>query len=325
MLGNQFETLPFYQQHTDDKYLKKHNSLFNTIQRYIIQIYKQQETRKVVYFLLLNIAFTLVEFVYGYITNSLGLTADAVHMLFDNTAIICSLFATVVAKWDSSSTFTFGYSRVETLTGFINALALVFASGNIIWEAIERLFFPEELKSGSLLMVSFLGLLVNLVGIFAFDHGGTHGHAHHGHSHGDHSHGHDHGSHSHDHSSHDHVHDHHDHSHDHHDHSHSHSNDNHYKKNHIMHGMFLHVLADTLGSVGVILSSLCIRYFQWNWADPLVSIFIAVMILFTTWPLLKSSGEILLQRSPPDLDHLIPIALQEVFIFVLFCILIMIK
>ena len=54
------------------------------------------------------------------------------------------------------------FGRVETLAGFINALTLVFASGNIIWEAIERLFSPEELKGDKLLVVSILGLLVNL-------------------------------------------------------------------------------------------------------------------------------------------------------------------
>jgi hypothetical protein len=51
---------------------------------------------------------------------------------------------------------------VETMTGFINALALVFASGNIVWESIERLISPEELKSDKLLFVSFLGLIVNI-------------------------------------------------------------------------------------------------------------------------------------------------------------------
>lgn len=63
--------------------------------------------------------------------------------------------------WSSQSK-KIRYSRVETMTGFVNALALVFASGNIVWEAIERLINPEELASDKLLVVSFLGLLVNI-------------------------------------------------------------------------------------------------------------------------------------------------------------------
>jgi zinc transporter 5/7 len=217
-------------------------------------------------------SFTVVEFLYGFWNHSLGLQADAIHMLFDSTAIIFSLIASVITKWEANSRYSYGYGRVETLTGFINALALVFASGNIIWEAIERFFNPEELLTDNLLLVSVLGLLVNIVGIFAFDHGGSvgkkhhdcghdhdHGHSHkhdhHGHSHG-HDHGHDHHGHSHGHDHH--GHDHHGHSHGHHDHHHGHS----HGKNPLLHGMFLHILSDALGSVGVIISSLLIQYYS---------------------------------------------------------------
>lgn len=106
-------------------------------------------------------------------------------MLFDSTAIIFSLIASVITKWDPNPSYSYGYGRVETLTGFINALALVFASGNIMWEAVERLLFESQpLEPDNLLTVSVLGLLVNIVGIFAFDHGGAHGHAGHSHDHG---------------------------------------------------------------------------------------------------------------------------------------------
>ncbi|KAJ3335029.1 hypothetical protein HDU91_002396, partial [Kappamyces sp. JEL0680] len=253
--------------------------------RYVQTIVQNKETRNVFFFLLLNISFTVVEFLYGWWNNSLGLTSDAVHMLFDSTAIIFSLIASVITKWDANINYSYGFGRVETLTGFINALALVFASGNIMWEAFERLFFEaEELKTDNLLLVSVLGLLVNiglpvfliLVGIFAFDHGG---HSHGGH---DHSHSHDHG-HSLDHG-----------------------------QNPLMHGMFLHILADALGSVGVIISSLLIEYFGWNWSDPVCSIFISVLTFAGAWPLLKKSGEILLQRSPRALDSQLPRAMQQV-------------
>ena len=75
--------------------------------------------------------------------------------------------------------------------------------------------------------------------------------------------------------------------------------------------MFLHVLADTLGSVGVIFSSLLIRYFGWTWADPVCSMFIAVLITASTWPLLRDAGEILLLRAPRSLDFQLPSALLE--------------
>jgi solute carrier family 30 (zinc transporter), member 5/7 len=48
------------------------------------------------------------------------------------------------------------------MTGFVNALALVFASGNIIWEAIERIYEPQHMNTDKLLFVSVAGFCVNL-------------------------------------------------------------------------------------------------------------------------------------------------------------------
>ncbi|KAJ3287741.1 hypothetical protein HDU76_007779 [Blyttiomyces sp. JEL0837] len=261
-------------------------------------------------------------FLYGWLTNSLGLTSDAVHMLFDSTALIFSLIASVIAKWEANEYFTYGYGRVETLTGFANALALVFASLGIIWEGVERMFDPPALKTDSLLTVSVLGLLVNLVGIFAFDHGGMHhhghdhghgGHSHGGHSHSEPSHGHSHGGHDHGgHGGHD---DHYGHDHDDHDDHHGHCGHDHGSMagmfsmafltgkgvNPLLHGMFLHVLSDTLGSVGVIISSLLVKYYGLTWTDPFVSLVIAGLTLVSIWPLLKGSSYTLLQRIPDSL------------------------
>merc|ERR1719322_724160 len=52
---------------------------------------------------------------------------------------------------------------------------------------------------------------------------------------------------------------------------------------------FLHILADTLGSAGVIVSTLLMHYFGWMIADPICSIMIGVLISLSVWPLLKSS------------------------------------
>lgn len=71
---------------------------------------------------------------------------------------------------------------------------LVLISLSIITEAIQRLIHPPEMNTHRLLFISFVGLVVNLVGIFAFNHGhahGGHGHDHgHSHGHGGHDHGH---------------------------------------------------------------------------------------------------------------------------------------
>ena len=76
--------------------------------------------------------------------------------------------------------------------------------------------------------------------------------------------------------------------------------------------MFLHVLADTLGSVGVIISSILIENFGWNIADPICSMFIATMILLSVLPLLKETAQILLLRTPTDMEEDIISALEKV-------------
>uniref|UniRef100_A0A8C6KA27 Zinc transporter n=1 Tax=Nothobranchius furzeri TaxID=105023 RepID=A0A8C6KA27_NOTFU len=77
-------------------------------------------------------------------------------------------------------------------------------------------------------------------------------------------------------------------------------------------GVFLHVLADTLGSVGVIISTILIRQFGWLIADPICSLFIATLIFLSVIPLLKDACEVLLLRTPPEHEKDLNGALEKV-------------
>jgi zinc transporter 1 len=78
--------------------------------------------------------------------------------------------------------------------------------------------------------------------------------------------------------------------------------------NHNMFGVFLHILGDFLGSIGVIISSVLLLIFdveQHKWAkyvDPLVSVILATIILASTVPLVLNTIKILLQRVPDNID-----------------------
>jgi len=229
-------------------------------------------SRNLLGFLLLNLSFAFIELIYGVITNSLGLISDSFHMFFDCTGLLAGLVATVITKWKSNAMYSYGYVRAEVLAGFINGLFLIFISFFIFSEAVERLVEPPEVKHERLLPVSIAGFLVNIVGIVVFQHGG------HGHSHGG-DHGHSHGGHGH---------------------SHGGSNEQIFK------GVYLHILADTLGSVGVIISALLMQYFGWMIADPICSMIIAILIFISVGSLLKESTAILMQRQPTELDNKLP-------------------
>ncbi|PIL25045.1 transporter [Ganoderma sinense ZZ0214-1] len=253
---------------------------------------------------MLNMCYMLVQMLYGIWTNSLGLISDAIHMAFDCMAIAVGLIASVMARWPPNERFTYGYGRIETLSGFANGIFLILISVFIVFEAIQRLLDPPEMNTSQLLLVSSLGLGVNLFGMFAM---GGHHHSlevkvdplSHLHLHPAHARlqgegamspitpnykfGHD--AHFETHHSSGHAPNLHDHSHVH-DHGHEGHSDN-------MRGVFLHVMADTLGSVGVIVSTLLIQFYGWTGFDPIASLFIAVLIAASVIPLVIDTGKVL--------------------------------
>ena len=87
-----------------------------------------------------------------------------------------------------------------------------------------------------------------------------------------------------------------------HDHHHGHSHDcsghDHHHSNENLSSIYLHVMADALGSVGVIISSVLIKYYNLPIADPVCSVLISVLIFASVMPLIKSSTETLLLKSP---------------------------
>jgi cobalt-zinc-cadmium efflux system protein len=63
-------------------------------------------------------------------------------------------------------------------------------------------------------------------------------------------------------------------------------------------GAYLHVISDAIGSVGAIVAGLVMLATGWYLADPLISIFIGVLILHSSWSLIKDSLSILMQSVP---------------------------
>lgn len=74
----------------------------------------------------LNFTFMLVQLSYGFITGSLGLLSDSIHMFFDCLALVVGLCAAVMSKWPSSARFPYGYGKVDTLSGFANGIFLMY-------------------------------------------------------------------------------------------------------------------------------------------------------------------------------------------------------
>jgi cobalt-zinc-cadmium efflux system protein len=67
-------------------------------------------------------------------------------------------------------------------------------------------------------------------------------------------------------------------------------------------GAFLHLLVDAMVSVGVVISGVIIYYTDWSIVDPIISFFIGIIILVSTWGLLKESLKLTLDGVPKDID-----------------------
>lgn len=284
----------------------------------LAKLIRYEDSRSIFNYLLLNLSFMFVQILYSFRSKSLSLLSDSLHMFLDCMSLFLGLLASIISQNNAehpNKSYPFGLARVETLAGFTNGSLLLGVVFGIFKDAIERLITPVKLQNTTeLLIVSILGLLVNVVGIFAFGHD-THHHHGHGHDH-HHNHEHHHG---------------HEHSHEHHHTNHRvisetldptapvgtelpvedsadvdpHKNDN-------MDGIFLHIMADTLGSVGVVLSTLLVKYFGWKLIDPLTSILIGSLILVSAIPLLKSSSSTLLLSLQTDTAGQLKKTLEEV-------------
>jgi len=196
--------------------------------------------------LALTAGFTIVEVVAGFLTGSLALLADAVHMLSDNVSLALALGAVLLARRPATPERTYGFKRAEVLAALVNGLALVALAIWILYAAVRRLGDPPDVLGGWMLVVGLVGIAVNLAAgaiLFRARTGSLN-----------------------------------------------------------VDAAFRHVLADLLGSVGVVVAALVILATGWLEADPVVSILIALFVLASSWSILRDSTTILLEAAPKGID-----------------------
>jgi len=114
----------------------------------------------------LTFTYFLVEVVVGYRTNSLALLSDAAHMLTDVFGLALALFANWMSRRPITARRSFGFYRLEILSAFVNALILIGISLYILYEAYGRFRNPPVVDSSNMTLVAFVGLLINVLGIY---------------------------------------------------------------------------------------------------------------------------------------------------------------
>ncbi len=120
---------------------------------------------------ILNLSFSLLEFIGGIWTGSVSIVSDAVHDLGDAISIGISLFLEKKSKKQPDEAYTYGYARYSVLGGTLTALFLLLGSLFVIYNAAQRIIHPTAINYDGMLLFAVIGLCMNLCAALVTRHG----------------------------------------------------------------------------------------------------------------------------------------------------------
>ncbi|MET4047970.1 MULTISPECIES: cation diffusion facilitator family transporter [unclassified Rhodococcus (in: high G+C Gram-positive bacteria)] len=203
--------------------------------------------RKMFIALAILVVFLIVEATVALAINSLGLLADAGHMLTDVLGMSMGLIALLLARKGSAvAARTFGWHRAEVLTAIANAVLLLGVAVFIMYEAIERIGDAPDIPGLAMILTAAAGLVANLV-VMLLIRGDA-------------------------------------------------------KDSIAVRGAYMEVLADAVGSVGVLIAGVLLLVFDWTWADVVIGVLISLWVVPRALKLAGSALRILTQASPGHVD-----------------------
>ena len=119
---------------------------------------------------ILNLSFSIIEFVGGAITGSVAIISDAVHDIGDAVSIGISYFLEKKSKKQPDEIYTYGYARYSVIGSVITTLILLFGSCAVIYNAVHRIVNPVKINYDGMIVFAIVGALVNFfAAIFADD------------------------------------------------------------------------------------------------------------------------------------------------------------
>jgi cation diffusion facilitator family transporter len=217
----------------------------------------------------------VVEIVAGWLTGSMALLADGLHMATHAGALgVAALAYGYARRHARDRRFTFGTGKVGDLAGFTSALVLALIALGIGIESFQRLLAPASIAYAQALWIAVLGLAVNLASAWLLG-GGHHRHDHRA----------DEPDHHHAHGAHD---------------------------DHNLRSAYVHVLADAVTSVLAIVALLAGMYLGWRWMDSAMGIVGALVIARWSYGLLRDTGAVLVDATQnPSLEQEIREAIED--------------
>ena len=221
---------------------------------------------------LLCTVFVTGEVVGGWVSGSLAIMSDAAHMFSDLASFGVSLLVLYVSERKATKKMTFGYHRAEALGALATLCIIWYVTGILVYLAVRRIHDNDfEIHETAMVVVASCAVVFNILlglilhGVCGLGHGHSHGGGHgHGHSHG--------------------------------------AGDT---KHINIRAAAIHVLGDLLQSIGVLISSVLIKCFgpEFKIADPICTLVFAVIVVVTTFTVLRDTLAILLEGAPPGLKY----------------------
>ncbi|MGB6553487.1 MAG: cation diffusion facilitator family transporter [Candidatus Binataceae bacterium] len=209
------------------------------------------DRRRLYLVLAIAVGYFALELVAGWLTNSLALFSDAIHMLTDIAAICLSLLTLWISARPANEGKTFGYLRAEILGALLNGLFLWLLVAFIWIEAFARLRHPEHVHGLGVMAVAVVGIVVNSIAAWITADASVSGDPGRGMA---------------------------------------------------VRAVFVHVISDLIGSLGVLIAGALV-YFTGTWqADPAVSILIGALVLYSSWGLVREGVDILMESVPGHID-----------------------
>ncbi|XP_011032230.1 PREDICTED: metal tolerance protein B-like [Populus euphratica] len=230
-----------------------------------------------------------VEVIGGVKANSLAVITDAAHLLTDVAGFSVSLFTVWATGWEATSHQSFGYGRLEVLGALLSVQLIWLISGFLIYEAIDRILHKNAGVNGGLMFaIALFGFIINFIMVVWLGHDHSH-HACHVHNH---------------------------------DHTHNHEREdlcaadeggetklassspvNTKILNINIQGAYLHVMADLIQSVGVMIAGAVIwAKPDWLVVDLICTLLFSTFVLFTTLPMLRDIFCILMESTPREIS-----------------------
>ncbi|MEE1043310.1 MAG: cation diffusion facilitator family transporter [Clostridia bacterium] len=115
---------------------------------------------------ILNLSFSVFEFIGGMFTGSVAVISDAVHDVGDAVSIGISYILEKKSKKQPDEKYTYGYGRYSVLGGAVTTVTLLVGSIAVIINAISRIFKPVEINYNGMIVFAIIGVLVNFVAAF---------------------------------------------------------------------------------------------------------------------------------------------------------------